>query len=57
MKVAVIAHFYPPEPGAGALRVHSLAQAFADAGNDVTVVTAFPSFPRGEFSEAKRPLI
>ena len=57
MKVAVIAHFYPPEPGAGALRVYSLVQALAAAGNDVTVVTAFPSFPRGEFSEAKRPLI
>jgi len=57
LKVAVIAHFYPPEPGAGALRVYSLVQALAAAGNDVTVVTAFPSFPRGEFSEAKRPLI
>ena len=57
MKVAVIAHFYPPEPGAGALRVHSLAQAFADAGNDVTVITAFPSFPRGRFADVRRPFI
>ena len=57
MKVAVVAHFYPPEPGAGALRLHTLVQALAAGGNDVTVVTPFPSFPRGEFSEAKRPLI
>ena len=57
MKVAVIAHFYPPEPGAGALRLHTLVQALAAEGNDVTVVTPFPSFPRGEFSDAKRPLI
>jgi colanic acid biosynthesis glycosyl transferase WcaI len=57
MKVAVVAHFYPPEPGAGALRVYSLAQALAADGNDVTVVTVFPSFPRGEFAEARRPFI
>jgi len=57
LKAAVVAHFFPPEPGAGALRVHSLAQALADAGNDVTVVTPFPSFPRGRFNDARRPFI
>lgn len=57
MKVAVVAHFYPPEPGAGALRVASLVDALATAGNDVTVVTNFPSFPRGRFSEARRPFV
>ncbi len=55
MNVAVVTHFYPPEPGAGALRVASLVDALAAGGNDVTVVTNFPSFPRGRFSEARRP--
>lgn len=57
MKVAIATHFYPPEPGAGALRVRSMADAFAAAGHDVTVVTTYPSFPRGEFAERRRPMI
>ena len=57
MKVAIVTHFYPPEPGAGALRVRTMVDAFAAAGHDVTLVTTFPSFPRGEFSERRRPLI
>jgi colanic acid biosynthesis glycosyl transferase WcaI len=57
VRVAVATHFYPPEPGAGALRVRSLVDAFAAAGHDVTVVTTFPSFPRGAFSEPRRPIV
>ncbi len=57
MKVAVVTHFYPPESGAGALRVRSMVDAFAAAGHDVTVVTAYPSFPRGRFAEGPRPMI
>lgn len=57
MNVAVVTHFYPPEPGAGALRVATLVDALAAAGNDVTVVTSFPSFPRGRFAEARRPFV
>ena len=49
MKVALVTHFYPPEPGAGALRVNTLAQALESAGHDVTVVTNFPSFLGGRF--------
>lgn len=57
MKVAIATHFYPPEPGAAALRVRSMADAFAAAGHDVTVVTTYPSFPDGVFSERRRPAI
>ena len=57
MKVAVVTHFFPPEPGAGALRVRTMVDAFAAAGHDVTVVTAYPSFPRGEFADKKRELV
>ncbi len=55
MNVAVVSHFYPPEPGAGALRVRSLVDALAHDGHDVDVVTVFPSFPTGRFSERRRP--
>ena len=34
-----------------------MVDAFADAGHDVTVVTNFPSFPRGRFAEGRRPLM
>jgi glycosyltransferase involved in cell wall biosynthesis len=51
VKVLVVTHFYPPEPSAGATRVASLVTALADAGHDVTLVTSFPSFPRGRFDE------
>ena len=57
MKVAVVTHFYPPEPGAGALRVRTLAEALEAAGHDVTVVTSFPSFPRGRFADSHRPAV
>ncbi len=57
MKVALITHFFPPEPGAGSLRVGTLAKALANAGHDVTVVTSYPSFPRGRFAEKRRPVV
>ena len=57
MKVALITHFFPPEPGAGSLRVGTLAKALANAGHDVTVVTTYPSFPRGRFAERRRPIL
>lgn len=46
-RIALIAHFYPPEPCAAANRVAAMAQAFAQAGHAVHVYTAMPSFPDG----------
>lgn len=57
MKTLFITHFYPPEPAAGATRVASFVEALANAGHEVDVVTSFPSFPRGRFSEAGLPLV
>lgn len=54
MNVAVVTHFYPPEPCAAATRVASLVDALANAGHDVTVVTNFPSFPTGRFPKNDR---
>lgn len=43
--VAVLTHFYVPEPCAAANRAASLVKALVGEGNEVTVVTNFPSFP------------
>lgn len=57
MKILFVTHFYPPEPCAAATRVATFVAALADAGHDVTVVTNFPSFPCGRFSERGLPLV
>ncbi len=54
MNVAVLTHFYPPEPCAAATRVASLVEALANRGHHVTVVTNFASFPGGRFSPKDR---
>jgi colanic acid biosynthesis glycosyl transferase WcaI len=56
VNVAVVAHFYPPEPCAAATRIASLAAALTRAGHDVTVVTTFPSFPTDCFLAGSRPV-
>lgn len=54
MNVAVVTHFYPPEPCAAATRVASLVEALSNAGHSVTVVTNFPSFPAARFAKNDR---
>lgn len=54
MKVAVVSQFFPPEPCAAANRIEALAAALVRAGHDVTVVTAFPSFPSGRLQKSDR---
>ncbi|MGB6985463.1 MAG: glycosyltransferase family 4 protein [Candidatus Aquilonibacter sp.] len=44
-RIVLLTHFYPPEPCAAANRAQSLVRALLTEGNDVTVVTSFPSFP------------
>jgi glycosyltransferase involved in cell wall biosynthesis len=46
-RIALISHFYPPEPCAAANRVAALAKALAEGGCDVHVYTGMPSFPDG----------
>ncbi|MBV9055379.1 MAG: glycosyltransferase family 4 protein [Candidatus Eremiobacteraeota bacterium] len=55
MKALFVSHFYPPEPGAASARIASFVDALTRAGHDVTVLTNFPSFPRGRFFEVGRP--
>ncbi len=46
MHILIISLIFPPEKGS-ARRVGELAAALAQAGNQVTVVTGFPSYPTG----------
>lgn len=54
MKAAVLTHFFPPEACAAATRVESLADSLNDAGNDVTVIAPFASFPTGRLRPEDR---
>lgn len=48
MKVLIYTHyFYPEHLAALSKRAGDLARALAQAGHEVTVVTGFPSYPRG----------
>ncbi len=46
-RVAIVSQFYAPEPCAAANRIGAMAAAFAEAGHEVRVYTALPSFPDG----------
>ncbi|KLK93352.1 hypothetical protein AA309_08360 [Microvirga vignae] len=47
MKVVILTHFYPPEMGAAAARLHGLARCLVQFGHEVTVLTGFPNYPSG----------
>jgi len=54
VRVAILSQFYPPEPLAAANRISAMARAFAEAGDEVRVYTAMPSFPDGVIHAAYR---
>lgn len=51
MRILILAHYYPPEMGGAAARLHGLARWLAHDGHEVTVVTAFPNYPSGQFPD------
>src|SRR5438270_5835540 len=61
LKILYISQYYPPEIAAPAARVSELSQHWAQAGHDVTVLTAFPNHPDGvvpsEYRQHFRKLI
>ena len=42
-----LSHYFPPEVGAPQIRMFELAKRLQDAGESVTVLTAFPNYPTG----------
>jgi glycosyltransferase involved in cell wall biosynthesis len=47
MRILFLAHFYPPEIGGAAARLHGLARWLASFDHRVTVVTGMPNYPSG----------
>ena len=47
MKILYISQYFPPEMGAPAARASELAQHWAQAGHEVSVLTGFPNHPTG----------
>lgn len=43
MRILIVSHYFPPEP----MRVGDLALGLKERGNEVTVLTGFPSYPSG----------
>jgi colanic acid biosynthesis glycosyl transferase WcaI len=47
LKVLFLTAYYPPEVGAAQTRTHELSLRLSNTGYDVSVLTAFPSYPSG----------
>jgi len=47
MRILVVTHYFPPEIGAPQARLSELARAWAQAGDEVTVLTGMPNHPTG----------
>lgn len=47
MRVLIVTHYFPPEIGAPQARLSDLARFWAQAGDDVTVLTGMPNHPTG----------
>lgn len=54
MRILFLTQFYPPEIGAAQNRISDLAGRLAESDNIVTVLTALPSYPKGEVFEGYR---
>lgn len=54
MKFLILTQYYPPEVGAGQVRLQSTVDQLLALGHDVEVVTALPNYPSGRIFEGYR---
>jgi glycosyltransferase involved in cell wall biosynthesis len=54
MRILMVTHYFPPEIGAPQARLSELARAWADASDEVTVLTGMPNHPTGVIPPAYR---
>lgn len=47
MRTLIVTHYFPPEIGAPQARLGDLARLWAEAGDEVTVLTCMPNHPTG----------
>jgi glycosyltransferase involved in cell wall biosynthesis len=57
MRVLIVTHYFPPEIGAPQARLSELARLWAEAGDDVTVLTGMPNHPTGVVPPEYRGLV
>lgn len=55
VKILYVSQYFPPEMGAPAARAAELAQHWAQAGHEVSVLTGFPNHPTGVVPEQWLP--
>lgn len=49
MRIVIHTQYFPPEIGAAPNRLSALVHGLADAGHEVTVLTAMPNYPTGRY--------
>jgi glycosyltransferase involved in cell wall biosynthesis len=54
VKIAVLCHYFWPEPGAPSARLLGLGRSWVELGHEVTVVTNLPNHPTGVIPERYR---
>jgi glycosyltransferase involved in cell wall biosynthesis len=54
MRILFLTQYFPPETGAAQNRLSDLAKRLVEAGHRVTVLTALPSYPKGDIFEGYR---
>ena len=54
MRIALVSHYFWPEPGAPSARLVEMGREWVALGHDVTVVTNFPNHPTGIVPETYR---
>jgi glycosyltransferase involved in cell wall biosynthesis len=54
MRILFLTQYFPPETGAAQNRLSDLAARLAAAGHEVVVLTALPSYPKGEIFDGYR---
>ena len=50
----IVTQYYPPEPGAPQIRLHTLARKLKKQGIHVRVLTGMPNYPTGKIQEGYR---
>jgi glycosyltransferase involved in cell wall biosynthesis len=54
VRIALLCHYFAPEPGAPQARLLEMARAWVRRGHEVTVITGFPNHPTGRLAPADR---
>lgn len=54
MRIALLCHYFAPEPGAPQARLLEMARTFLSRGHEVTVLTGFPNHPDGVLMPSDR---